>query len=252
MRPSRNKAGRAGGVKPRPATDAPPATLAAPPRRRYVGPNGTGFGMAHAERERPVPTRLARAARTLAVLAPLGSATPLAAPALAQQRPPGTVSGPAAAQDPALRQQLDILRGRVDELGIELQRQERMLGALLARPPAGPAAAADPPAAPAPAPDPPRAPPPAAQQAHPQPDPHEAASRAPALIVMVGNDGALTLEGRPAALPTLDYALKAAAAGDVTRRVVVGAEPEASPAQVGEVVAAVSRSGFGRITITGP
>ncbi len=69
---------------------------------------------------------------------------------------------------------------------------------------------------------------------------------------MVGNDGALTLEGRPSALPTLGYALRAAAAGDLTRRVVVGAEPRASPAQVGAVVSALSQSGFGRITITGP
>ncbi|MGI3776693.1 MAG: ExbD/TolR family protein, partial [Janthinobacterium lividum] len=77
-------------------------------------------------------------------------------------------------------------------------------------------------------------------------------SDAPALIVMVGNDGALTLEGRPASLPTLGYALRAASGNDPTRRVVVGAEPKASPAQVGEVVSALSQSGFGRITITGP
>ncbi len=186
----------------------------------------------------------AHAPRLVPALA-LAALVPLAA--LAQERPPGAVSGPAGQDAAGLREEIERLRGRVDELGIELQRQERLLGALSVRAP-------EPAAPPAPAAPPPparrdvAAPAPAAAGARPAPP----ESNAPALIVMVGNDGALTLEGRPAALPTLGYALRAAAGGDATRRVVVGAEPKASPAQVGEVVSALAQSGFGRITITGP
>ena len=178
----------------------------------------------------------------------------------AQERPPGAVSGPGVSQDAGLRQELDGLRGRIDELGIELQRQERMVGALLARPGGTGVASADvaaplgsAPGGPAPAPGGVVTLPRSETTSRPlRVDPRAEGSTAAALIVMVGNDGALTLEGRPAALPTLGYALHAAAGGDVTRRIVVGAEPKASAAQVGEVVSAVSQSGFGRITITGP
>jgi biopolymer transport protein ExbD len=196
--------------------------------------------------------------RCAAVLA-LGVLTPWAG--VAQDRAPGVVSGPPGQDVAGLHMEIERLHGRVDELGIELQRQERMLGALAARmPDAAGARAPDGPggsvASGAPAADvanpalrPVRRDAAAAKQASPAVPPDSTAS---ALIVMVGNDGALTLEGRPAALPTLGYALRAAAGGDATRRVVVGAEPKASPAQVGEVVSAVSQSGFGRITITGP
>ena len=92
------------------------------------------------------------------------------------------------------------------------------------------------------------APPPAAP-ARPRAPPAPAPDL-PALIVMVGGDASLTLQGRPVALPTIGLALQAAAGGDASRRVVVGAEPGVSPARVGEVVGAVSQAGFGRITIT--
>ncbi len=217
---------------------------------------------AHASAPRTPAPAMPRARRAgvllLASVLALAALAPVAAPA--QERPPGAVSGPPGQDAAGLREEIERLRGRVDELGIELQRQERLLGALAARfPDAVPQASPVPPPAlqsstapPLPAASPPRrdaaAPAPLPRGAPPGPQ----ESSAPALIVMVGNDGALTLEGRPAALPTLGYALRAAAGGDVTRRVVVGAEPKASPAQVGEVVSALSQSGFGRITITGP
>ncbi len=205
---------------------------------------------AHASAPRtpaPATPRVRRAGVLhLASVLALAALAPVAAPA--QERPPGAVSGPPAQDAAGLREEIERLRGRVDELGIELQRQERLLGVLAARAPDAVQASPVPP---------PAAPPPRRDAAAPAPPPRTAPpalqeSSAPALIVMVGNDGALTLEGRPAALPTLGYALRAAAGGDVTRRVVVGAEPKASPAQVGEVVSALSQSGFGRITITGP
>ncbi|MGI4975541.1 MAG: ExbD/TolR family protein [Janthinobacterium lividum] len=179
----------------------------------------------------PAPRRRSRLAPALA----LAALVPLSAPA--QERLPGAASAPPAQDAAALRDEIERLRGRIDELGIELQRQDRLLGALAAR-----------------APDATPQPPPArpAIAAAPAQKPLPAESSAPALIVMVGNDGALTLEGRPASLPTLGYALRAASGNDPTRRVVVGAEPKASPARVGEVVSALSQSGFGRITITGP
>lgn len=198
-----------------------------------------------------------------AVVLALGVLMPWAG--VAQDRAPGVASGPPGQDVAGLHEEIERLHGRVDELSIELQRQERMLGALAARMPdaagarapdglggsvasGAPAADVASPAIANPAPRPARRDA-AAKQASPAVPPDSTAS---ALIVMVGNDGALTLEGRPAALPTLGYALRAAAGGDATRRVVVGAEPKASPAQVGEVVSAVSQSGFGRITITGP
>ncbi len=197
---------------------------------------------------KPTPPRRTGVLRLAPALV-LAGLVPVAA--LAQERAPGAVPAPLGQDVAGLHDEIERLRGRVDELGIELQRQERLLGALAARPPDAAAQAAAPPAAPVPATTPRRdaaAPAPAARNASPAPP----ESSAPALIVMVGNDGALTLEGRPAALPTLGYTLRAAAGGDVTRRIVVGAEPKASPAQVGDVVSALSQSGFGRITITGP
>ena len=202
----------------------------------------------------PATPRLSRRAALLRLALALALVGLVPVAGLAQERPPGAVPGPPGQDVAGLREEIERLRGRVDELGIELQRQERLLGALAARLPdaatqaAGPLAAAMP--APSPVPPPRRDAAPASAARTASGGPPE--SSAPALIVMVGNDGALTLEGRPAALPTLGYALRAAAGGDVTRRVVVGAEPKASPAQVGEVVSALSQSGFGRITITGP
>lgn len=207
---------------------------------------------------RPFPRPAGPVLRCAVVIA-LGVLMPWAG--VAQDRAPGVVSGPPGQDVAGLHGEIERLHGRVDELGIELQRQERMLGALAARMPdaagtrapdgpGGSVASGAPVAEVAsPAPRPARRDAAAAKQASPA---VPADSTASALIVMVGNDGALTLEGRPAALPTLGYALRAAAGGDATRRVVVGAEPKASPAQVGEVVSAVSQSGFGRITITGP
>ncbi len=150
----------------------------------------------------------------------------------------------------ALRDRVASLSGRLDELSLQLQRQERLLGALSARlsSDAPPAVPPSPPPAPGarPAPQPAGAPP-AVPGPAARPD-----SNLPALIVMVGPEGALTLAGRPVALPTLGFALRAAANGDPSRRVVVGSEPEAGAERVGAVVAAVAQAGFGRITITGP
>ncbi len=164
---------------------------------------------------------------------------------------PSPVREAASPAEIALGEAVQRLAGRVDELSRQVQRQEQDLGALAAR--TGPAAP------PAPVPPGPAvaalaAPPPAAP-ARPLARPAPAAAQGstlPALIVMVGGDASVTLQGRPVALPTIGFALQAAADGDASRRVVVGAEPGVSAARVGEVVGAVSQAGFGRITITGP
>lgn len=163
-----------------------------------------------------------------------------------QAPPPGPPASPdELAEFAALRAQLQELTGRVDELSRQLLDQERSLGALAVRAPLPdargeglPAQAA--PVAAASAPVLARPPAPAVE------------SSLPALIVMVGGDGGVTLQGRPVVLPTLGFALRAAAAGDASRRIVIGAEPGVDAARVGAVVGTVSQAGFGRITITGP